>query len=97
MSGVISKFEEGAKALGGFAVAVAGAYGIFDGVKSIRSCDTFGGGFSIASRATGTLAGCGLRPRALRTCSAAWACGPRLPQFPACWAFARGLSALRPR
>src|SRR5690606_28381794 len=50
-------FEEGAKGLGGAAGIVLGAYGIFDGVKSIRSGDTVAGGLSITSGSIGAMAG----------------------------------------
>ena len=51
------KFEEGAKGLGGVAGVVLGAYGIFDGVKSIRNGDKVAGGLSITSGSIGAMAG----------------------------------------
>jgi len=51
------KFEEGAKGLGGAAGVVMGAYGIFDGVKSIRNGDTVTGGLTITSSSIGAIAG----------------------------------------
>ncbi|WP_343314991.1 type III effector HrpK domain-containing protein [Brucella sp. BE17] len=51
------KFEEGAKGLGGAAGAAMGAYGIFDGVKSIRNGDTVTGALGITSGSIGAMAG----------------------------------------
>ncbi|EJN02481.1 type III effector HrpK domain-containing protein [Phyllobacterium sp. YR531] len=52
-----TKAENAAKGIGGLAGIVAGAYGIFDGVQSIRKGDTVGGGISITSGSLGALAG----------------------------------------
>lgn len=52
-----SRAENAAKGIGGIAGIVAGAYGIFDGVQSIRKGDTVGGGISITAGSLGTLAG----------------------------------------
>ncbi|MGU3399965.1 type III effector HrpK domain-containing protein [Brucellaceae bacterium D45D] len=54
---IAKKFEEGAKGLGGAAGAAMGAYGIFDGVKSIRNGDTVTGALSITSGSMGAMAG----------------------------------------
>lgn len=53
----LSTLEDGAKGVGGLAGIVAGAYGIFDGVQSIRKGETVAGGFSITSGSIGALAG----------------------------------------
>lgn len=52
-----SRAENAAKGIGGLAGIVAGAYGIFDGVQSIRKGDTVGGGISITAGSLGALAG----------------------------------------
>ncbi|MEP7454278.1 type III effector HrpK domain-containing protein [Phyllobacterium sp. SB3] len=52
-----SRAENAAKGVGGLAGIVAGAYGIFDGVQSIRKGDTVGGGISITAGSLGALAG----------------------------------------
>lgn len=50
-------FEEGAKGLGGMAGAALGAYGIFDGVESIRKGDEVAGGLSVTTGSIGAMAG----------------------------------------
>lgn len=57
LTGTADKFESGAKGIGGLAGIVAGAYGIFDGVQSIRKGDLVSGGISITSGALASLAG----------------------------------------
>lgn len=52
-----TRAENAAKGIGGLASIVAGAYGIFDGVQSIRKGDTVGGGISITAGSLGALAG----------------------------------------
>ncbi|PRD41740.1 type III effector HrpK [Phyllobacterium phragmitis] len=49
--------ENAAKGVGGLAGIVAGAYGIFDGVQSIRKGDKVSGGISITAGSLGALAG----------------------------------------
>lgn len=53
----LGKLEQAAKGVGGLAGIAAGAYGIFDGVQSIRKGDTVSGGLSITSGSLGILAG----------------------------------------
>lgn len=57
LTGTADKFESGAKGIGGLAGMVAGAYGIFDGVQSIRKGDPVSGGISITSGALASLSG----------------------------------------
>jgi hypothetical protein len=57
LSNTAKKFEEAAKGIGGAAGVAMGAYGIFDGVKKLRSGDTVGGALSIASGSIGVMAG----------------------------------------
>ncbi|UXN58289.1 type III effector HrpK domain-containing protein [Phyllobacterium zundukense] len=52
-----TRAENAAKGIGGLAGIVAGAYGIFDGVQSIRKGDTVGGGISITAGSLGALSG----------------------------------------
>ncbi|MCO4318566.1 type III effector HrpK [Phyllobacterium sp. 21LDTY02-6] len=52
-----NRAENAAKGIGGLAGVVAGAYGIFDGVQSIRKGDKVGGGISITAGSLGALAG----------------------------------------
>ncbi|GGB05830.1 hypothetical protein GCM10011491_37400 [Brucella endophytica] len=52
-----SRGENAAKGLGGLAGIVAGAYGIFDGVQSIRKGDLVSGGINITAGSLGALAG----------------------------------------
>ncbi|KTB81749.1 type III effector HrpK domain-containing protein [Pseudomonas syringae] len=53
----LSKLENAAKGLGGLAGVAAGAYGIFDGVKSIRKGELVAGGMSITAGSLGAMAG----------------------------------------
>ncbi|MEQ4315645.1 type III effector HrpK domain-containing protein [Pseudomonas syringae] len=53
----LSKLENAAKGLGGLAGVAAGAYGIFDGVKSIRRGELVAGGMSITAGSLGAMAG----------------------------------------
>jgi hypothetical protein len=53
----LSKLENGAKGLGGLAGIAAGAYGIFDGVQSIRKGELVAGGMSITAGSLGAMAG----------------------------------------
>ncbi|KFE53476.1 type III effector HrpK domain-containing protein [Pseudomonas syringae] len=53
----LKKLEEAAKGVGGIAGIAAGAYGIFDGVQSIRKGDTVAGGLSITAGSLGIMAG----------------------------------------
>ncbi|WLH44485.1 type III effector HrpK domain-containing protein [Pseudomonas beijingensis] len=57
LTSIADKFESGAKGIGGLAGMVAGAYGIFDGVQSIRKGDPVSGGISITSGALASLSG----------------------------------------
>lgn len=52
----LEMWENAAKGLGGLAGAAAGAYGIFDGVQSIRKGDPVSGGISITAGSLGGLA-----------------------------------------
>ena len=52
----LEKWENAAKGLGGLAGAAAGAYGIFDGVQSIRKGALVSGGTSITAGSLGGLA-----------------------------------------
>jgi hypothetical protein len=54
---IAKKFEESAKGLGGIVGIAGGAYGIFDGVQSLRKGDTVSGGLSITAGALGIMAG----------------------------------------
>jgi uncharacterized membrane-anchored protein YjiN (DUF445 family) len=53
----LKKLEDAAKGVGGIAGIAAGAYGIFDGVQSIRKGDTVAGGLSITAGSLGIMAG----------------------------------------
>lgn len=53
----LAKLENGAKGLGGLGAVAAGAYGIFDGVQSIRKGELVTGGMSITVGSLGALAG----------------------------------------
>lgn len=53
----LKKLEEAAKGVGGIAGIAAGAYGIFDGVQSIRKGETVAGGLSITAGSLGIMAG----------------------------------------
>jgi hypothetical protein len=53
----LSKLENSAKGLGGLAGIAAGAYGIFDGVQSIRKGELVAGGMSITAGSLGAMAG----------------------------------------
>jgi hypothetical protein len=53
----LKALEDSAKGLGGLAGIAAGAYGIFDGVQSIRKGDTVAGGLSITAGSLGAMAG----------------------------------------
>ena len=53
----LSKLENGAKGLGGLAGVAAGAYGIFDGVQSIRKGELVAGGMNITAGSLGAMAG----------------------------------------
>jgi hypothetical protein len=53
----MKNLENAAKGVGGIASVAAGAYGIFDGVQSIRKGDTVSGGFSITAGSLGIMAG----------------------------------------
>lgn len=57
LTNTVDTLESTAKGIGGLAGIVAGAYGIFDGVQSIRKGDAVGGGISITSGALATLSG----------------------------------------
>ncbi|WP_024644533.1 type III effector HrpK domain-containing protein [Pseudomonas syringae] len=57
ITGNLSKLENAAKGLGGLAGVAAGAYGIFDGVKSIRKGELVAGGMSITAGSLGAMAG----------------------------------------
>lgn len=53
----LKTLEDSAKGLGGLAGIAAGAYGIFDGVQSIRKGQTVAGGLSITAGSLGAMAG----------------------------------------
>lgn len=53
----LKTLEDSAKGLGGLAGIAAGAYGIFDGVQSIRKGETVAGGLSITAGSLGAMAG----------------------------------------
>jgi uncharacterized membrane-anchored protein YjiN (DUF445 family) len=52
----LKTLEDSAKGLGGLAGIAAGAYGIFDGVQSIRKGQTVAGGLSITAGSLGAMA-----------------------------------------
>lgn len=57
ISSKLKGLEDSAKGLGGLAGIAAGAYGIFDGVQSIRKGQTVAGGLSITAGSLGAMAG----------------------------------------